>query len=92
MVSIETGLLDRKSQPIKIGDTVRLILEDGEVRDLKVAFKTVKRRVFSHPDFDDETATVYITGIVFEWNGYDLFPCVGDDGTSDTSRMEIIKV
>lgn len=87
---MKTGLFDKNSDEIKIGDTVRLILDDGEVRDFKVEFKTVKRIVKSHPDFDDDYAAVNITGVVFCWDGYDLFPCVDKNGISDISRMEIV--
>lgn len=58
-----TGLLDKNRNEIKIGDTTRLVLDDGEVREFSVEFKTVKRTVKSHPDFDDEFANVNITGV-----------------------------
>lgn len=85
-----TGLFDRNGTEIKIGDVTRLMLDDGEVRLFNVKFKTVKRIVKSHPDFDDEFATVNITGVVFCWEGYDLFPCIDENGFSDVSRMEIV--
>lgn len=88
---METGLFDRNGIPIKIGDKTRLILENGEVREFDVQFKTVKRTVKCHPDFYDEFAEVYITGVVFCWNGYDLFPCIDKNGISDVSKMEVIK-
>ena len=85
-----TGFTDKNSNPIKIGDRVRLILDDGEVREFDVSFKTVKRKVVCHADFIDDVADVMIAGVVFEWNGYDLFPCVDEFGICDTSKMEII--
>ena len=86
----ETGLNDKNGKHICIGNTVRLVLEDGEVREFEVCWKTVTRTVKSHPDFDDEYAKVNITGVVFSWNSYDLFPCVDKNGISDTSKMEVI--
>jgi hypothetical protein len=87
---MKTGLFDKNGTEIKIGDRTKLILDDGEVREFDVQFKTVRRTVKSHPDFDDEYALVNITGIVFCWEGYDLFPCVDENGVSDVSKMEII--
>jgi hypothetical protein len=87
---MNTGLFDKNGREIKIGDTTRLVLETGEVREFSVEFKTVKRVVKCHPSFDDEFATVNITGVVFCWEGYDLFPCVDSQGVSDVSKMEIV--
>lgn len=87
---MKTGLYDKNGKEIKIGDITKLVLDDGEVRDFTVEFKTVKRTVKSHPGFDDEFATVNITGVVFCWEGYDLFPCVDENGISDVSKMEVI--
>ena len=41
--------------------------------------------------FDEEFAKVSITGVVFSWEGYDLFPCVDGDGVPDNEKMEIVK-
>ncbi len=87
---METGLFDKNGNQIKVGDRTRLVLDDGEVREFDVCFKTVNRTVKCHPDFDDEYANVAITGIVFCWNGYDLFPCISENGISDVSKMEIM--
>lgn len=87
---MNTGLFDKNGSPINIGDRTRLILDDGEVREFDVCFKTVNRTVKCPPDFDDEYAKVAITGIVFCWNCYDLFPCVDENGVMDTSKMEVI--
>lgn len=89
--TIQTGLFDRNGDQIKVGDKVRLVLDDGEERIFDVCFKTVQRIVKSHPDFDEEYAKVAITGIVFCWKGYDLFPCVDQNGVPDTCKMEIIQ-
>lgn len=86
----DTGLRDKNGTIIRIGDTTRLTLDDGEVREFHVEYKTVERIVKSHPDFDEEFATVNITGVVFCWNGYDLFPCVDENGVSDVSKMEVL--
>ena len=87
---MSAGLFDKNGTPINIGDRTRLILDNGEVREFDVCFKTVNRIVKCHPDFDDEYSKVAITGIVFCWNGYDLFPCVDENGVMDTTKMEII--
>ena len=85
-----TGLHDKNGRQIKIGDKVRLILDNGEERVFDVQFRTVQRTVKCHPAFDDEFAKVNITGVVFCWNGFELFPCVDKDGVSDTAKMEVI--
>lgn len=86
-----TGLKDKNGKEIKVGDQTRLELPDGSVRVFDVKEKTVVREVVSHPDFDVPTAKVSITGIVFEWNGYDLFPCIDDNGVPDNEKMEVIE-
>lgn len=85
-----TGLRDKNGRQIKIGDKVRLILDNGEERVFDVQFRTVQRTVKCHPAFDDEFVKVNITGVVFCWNGFELFPCVDKDGVSDTAKMEVI--
>lgn len=87
---MDTGLFDKNGTPIKVGDKTRLVLDDGEEREFDVCFKTVIRTVKCHPDFDDEYSKVAITGIVFSWEGYDLFPCIDENGISDISKMEVI--
>lgn len=87
---LDTGLFDKNETPIKVGDRTRLVLDDGEVREFDVCLKTVNRVVKCHPDFDDEYAKVAITGVIFCWDGYDLFPCVDENGISDVSKMEVI--
>ena len=44
----------------------------------------------SHHSFDDPTAKVAITGVVFQWGGFDLFPCVDEEGTRDNEKMTIV--
>lgn len=87
-----TGLIDKNGRKIFEKDIVKLILPDGEIRYFKISIKSVVREVLCHPDFDDEVSKVEITGIVFEWNGYELFPCVDTYGVGvpDYKMMEVI--
>lgn len=85
-----TRLSDKNGKGIFKGDIVKLILPDGEIRHFKVSIKNVVRKVLCHPDFDDEVSRVEITGIVFEWNGYELFPCIDTYGVPDYKMMEVI--
>ncbi|WP_156312077.1 hypothetical protein [Lysinibacillus contaminans] len=48
------------------GDLTELEV-DGEIRRFVVRIKTVVREMVSHPSFDDATAKVKVTGVVFEW-------------------------
>lgn len=41
-----------------------------------------------HPDFDDAVAKVELNAVCFEWNGYELFPCIDENGISDVAKME----
>lgn len=89
---MNTGLFDKNGTPINIGDKTKLVLDDGEVREFDVCFKTVKRtKVKTLPGFEPETTEVSITGIFFCWEGNDLLPCVDENGVSDVSKMEVIK-
>lgn len=89
---MNTGLFDKNGTPIKIGDRTRLVLDDGEVREFDVCFKTVNRTTIKTlPGFEPETAEVSITGIFFCWEGYDLLPNVDENGISDVSKMEVIR-
>lgn len=87
---MNTGLKDKNGTPIMTGDRIRLVLDDGEIREFDVCFKTVERTVKSHPDFHDRYARVAITGVVFCWERYDLFPCIDENGISDVTKMEVI--
>lgn len=87
-----TGLLDANGLEICVGHVTQLKLDDGTIRKFKVKEKTVTREVVNHPDFEEGTSKVAITGIVFEWEGYDLFPCVDKNGVPDNERMAIIGV
>ena len=89
---METGLFDKNGTPIKPGDRTRLVLENGEVREFDVCFKTVTRTtVKTYPGFEPETADVSITGIFFCWEGMDMLPCIDENGVSDVSLMEVIQ-
>lgn len=90
--NMETGLFDKNGTPINIGDKTRLVLDDGEVREFDVCFKTVQRTTIKTlRGFYPESVDVSITGIFFCWNGNDLLPCVDADGVSDTEKMEVIQ-
>lgn len=82
-----TGLTDQDDNELHEGDVTSLEV-DGETRYFKVAIKTVVRELVSHPSFSDETAKVAITAVVFEWNGFELFPCVDKNGVPDNKRMK----
>ncbi|MEK5038810.1 YopX family protein [Sporosarcina sp. FSL K6-3457] len=83
------GLRAKFNLEIFDGDITELKI-DGEVRRFVVRLKTVVREVVSHPSFDDDTAKVAITGVIFEWNGFELFPCVDENRKSDVEDMVII--
>ena len=40
---MDTGLFDKNGTPINVGDKTRLVLDDGEVREFDVCFKTRSR-------------------------------------------------
>lgn len=82
-----TGLTDQDDNELYDGDITALEV-DGDTRYFRVAIKTVERELVSHPSFSDETAKIVITGVVFEWNGFDLFPYVDENGVPDNKRMK----
>lgn len=85
-----TGLTDKNGKKIWENDITKLVLPDGEIRYFKVSFQKVIRKVLCHPDFDDYVAKVELNAICFEWNGYELFPCIDENGLSDVSKMEVV--
>lgn len=85
-----TGLYDKRGQEIYEDDIVQLTLPNGEVRNFVVDIDTVVREVVSHPDFDAPTSKVAITGVVFKWNNYELFPCVDENGKHDNEDMIVV--
>lgn len=87
--TVSINLIDKNGRLIKTGDKVRIVLDNGEVRDFDVKFKTVIREVKNHPESND-ISKVEITGIVFCRDRYEIFPCIDENGISDISRMEVI--
>lgn len=85
-----TGLRDRNGRKIFIGDRTRMILPDGEIKEFEVRVKTVIRTILTHPGSPNKQEKVAITGVVFSSDGQDYFPCVDENGVSDTSKMEVI--
>lgn len=85
-----TGLTDKNGKKIWENDITKLVLEDGEVRYFKVSFKKVIRKVKCHPSFYDDFAKVELNAVCFEWKGFELFPCVDENGVSDVQDMEVI--
>jgi len=85
-----TGLKDKIGKLIWENDITKLVLSDGEVRYFKVSFKKFIRKVLCHPDFYDDVAKVELNAVCFEWNGYELLPCIDEDGVSDVAKMEVI--
>ena len=85
-----TELTDKNKNKIFENDITKLILDDGEVRYFKVLFKKVIRKILCYHDFDEQVAKVELNAICFEWNGYELFPCIDENGVSDVLKMEVV--
>lgn len=84
-----TDLRDKNGKRIYQKDITELEV-DGEIRRFVVDTKTVEREVVSHPSFDDPTAKVAITGVVFQREGFELFPCIDEKGIRDNEKMTIV--
>ncbi|OBZ08910.1 hypothetical protein A8L34_22415 [Bacillus sp. FJAT-27264] len=84
-----TGLNDRDGQHMYPGDITELEV-DGIKRHFVVKAGTVVRDLKSHPNFIDDSAKVSITGIYFEWQEYQLFPCIDSNGIPDNEKMLVI--
>lgn len=82
----KTGLKDREGNEICIGHEVTL---PSMNRVFKVKEKTVVRFIKVLEGFEGEYSKVSITGVVFEWNGMDLFPNVDENGIPDNEKMII---
>ncbi len=55
-------------------------------------FKTVKRtRLKTLPGFEPEEVELSITGVVFCWQGNDLFRALMKNGVSDVEKMEVLE-
>ncbi|MBS6195457.1 MAG: hypothetical protein KH828_07750 [Clostridiales bacterium] len=85
-----TGLKDKDGKRIWENDITKLLLDGGEARYFKVSFKKVIRKVVSYPDFCEPVAKVELNAVCFEWDGYELFPCVDEKGVSDVAKMEVV--
>jgi uncharacterized phage protein (TIGR01671 family) len=83
------GLVDKNGEEMHESDITELEVS-GIKRRFVVKTGTVIREVKSHPSFDDDFAKVAITGVYFEWQGYQLFPCVDGSGVSDVAKMTVI--
>lgn len=83
------GKEDKRGQSIYSGDYVELEV-DGKKCIFEVQIKEIVREVKSHPDFVEEYARVSIITAVFIWKGYELLPCVDENGKVDTSNMQVI--
>lgn len=86
-----TKLQDKNGTWIFDGDITRLVLDNGEVRHFTVKIETLERMIVTtYPGFEPATAAVQITGVIFDWHGHKLLPCVDENGVSDVAKMEVV--
>lgn len=86
-----TKLQDKNGTWIFEGDITRLVLDDGEVRYFTVKIETLQRMIVTtYPGFEPATAAVQVTGVIFDWHGHKLLPCVDGNGVSDVVKMEVV--
>lgn len=86
-----TKLQDKNGQWIFAGDITRLVLDDGEVRHFVVKIETLNRTIVKTlPGFIPDEANIQITGVIFDWKGHKLLPCIDASGVSDVARMEVV--
>lgn len=81
---------DKNGIEIFKGDITKLELPSGEIRYFEVDIRNVIRHVVNHPGFVDDTSKVVIRSVVFIWEGFELFPCVDENGIWDVSKMEVV--
>lgn len=83
-----TGLKDKNGVRIFEGDIVQRNLKN-ESRVFLVEIKTVRRFMRPYSGFAGDSTLVDITGVVFTWGDFHLFPTVSN-GAADNERMQII--
>jgi len=83
-------LLDIDRNEIYEDDILEYTFPNGDVRKFIVSIETVIREIVTYPNFYPKTCRVAITGVVFKWDGYKMFPCINGDGVCDNEKMKII--
>lgn len=85
-----TGLSDKNNVLIFEHDIVKLVLPNGCVRYFEICIKNIVREVVCYNGFTPATANVEFVGVVFNWKGYDLLPCVETFGVPDYKMSEVV--
>lgn len=85
-----TGLSDKNDVLIFDHDIVKLILPNGEVRYFEVCIKSIVREVVCYSGFKPSHVNVEISGVVFNWKGYDLLPCTDTFDVPDYKMSEVV--